>query len=263
MQAPSVSEVLASLPGMEGARVVERLMDGPTNASYLVEQGDERFVLRLDKPEAVRLGLDRDNERVVCEAIASAGLTPHYLHFDASAGVCLRPYIAGRSLCRDDLLERPTLERLAGVLRRLHRLPTVGARFDAAGAIRRYSAQLATPQAAALAERAAGLLSEIGRQTVTSALCHNDLVAENMLETGKRGVLLIDWEYAAVGDPYFDLAVVVRHHELGDDLAQHLLNVYLGGSVTAETRLHLALQCDFYSCLLALWNLRVGSADSA
>lgn len=262
MQAPSASEILPRLPGMGGARVVERLMDGPTNASYLVERGDERFVLRLDKPQAARLGLDRDNERVVCAAIARAGLTPRYLHFDTSAGVCLRPYIAGRSLCRHDLQDRTTLERLADVLRRLHRLPPVGARFDAAGAIRRYSDQLATPQATALAERAAGLLSEIGRQTVNSALCHNDLVAENMLETGQGAVLLIDWEYAAVGDPFFDLAVVVRHHELGDDLAQHLLNAYLEGSVTEETRLQLTLQCDFYSCLLALWNLRVGPANS-
>jgi thiamine kinase len=242
---------------MGGARVVQRLMDGPTNASYLVERGDERFVLRLDKPEAARLGLDRGNERIVCAAIAAAGLTPGYLHFDATAGVCLRPFIEGLSLRRDDLLEPRTLERLAVVLRRLHRLPPVGARFDAAGATRRYSAQLATPEAVALAERAAVLLAEIGRYSVTPALCHNDLVAENMLETGKGGLLLIDWEYAAVGDPYFDLAVVVRHHDLGDDLAQHLLNAYLHRPPTADESQRFALQCRLYESLLALWNLRV------
>jgi thiamine kinase len=254
------SEILARLPGMAGARVVERLVDGPTNASYRVEQGGEPFVLRLDKPEARRLGLDRDNERIVCRAIAEAGLTPAYRHFDAGAGVCLRPFIAGRSVRRDDLLDPRTLERLAVVLRQLHRLPPIGAPFDVEGAARRYAKQLGTPQAAMLAERAADLLAEADRDAVPNALCHNDLVAENVLATAEGGLLLIDWEYAAVGNPYFDLAVVVRHHGLSDALARHLLNAYLDGAAGAEARRRLALQCDVYSCLLALWNLRVGPA---
>ena len=258
MQALSVSDILSRLPGMEGARVIEQLMDGPTNASYRVERADEPLVLRLDKPEATRLGLDRYNERVVCEAIAGAGLTPPYLHFDPAAGVCLRPHVAGRSLGRDDLLERPILERLAGVLRRLHRLPPVGARVDVAAAIRRYSGQLATPQATALAARAAALLAEIDEDTVRPALCHNDLVAENMLEPEEGGLLLIDWEYTAIGDPFFDLAVVVRHHGLDHSLARHFLDAYLERAPSQEESERFALQCRFYESLLALWNLRVG-----
>jgi thiamine kinase len=248
---------------MRGGRVLERLVDGPTNASYRVEQGGRQFVLRLDKPEARRLGLDRDNERIVCQAIAEAGLTPAYLHFDASSGICLRPFVAGHSLRREDLLEPRTLERLAGVLRQLHRLPLLGATFDAAGAARRYAAQLGTPEAAALAERAARLLAEAEQDAVPAALCHNDLVAENVLDTEQGGLLLIDWEYAAVGNPYFDLAVIVRHHGLSDELAACLLHAYLQQPPAAAARRRLALQCDVYSCLLALWNLRVGPAGPA
>lgn len=243
---------------MSGAGLVERLMDGPTNASYLVERGNQRFVLRLDKLETARLGLDRNNERVVCEALADAGLTPSYLYFDAAAGVCLRPYVAGRSLGRADLLNRGTLERLAIVLRRLHRLPPVGAQFDVARAVHRYSAQLATPPAAALAEKAAGLLLEIERQVVTPVLCHNDLVAENVLQTEQGNLLLIDWEYAAIGDPYFDLAVVVRHHALEDSLARHFFELYLQHSPSQSESTRFDLQCQLYDTLLALWNLRVG-----
>jgi thiamine kinase len=259
----SVSELLQRLPGMGGACLVEQLADGPTNASYLVERDAERWVLRLDKAEARVLGLDRANERLVCEAIATAGLTPPYRYFEGAEGVSLRPFIAGRSLRRDDLLEPRTLQRLADVLRRLHRLPPVGAGFDVAGAVHRYAAQLATPQAAALAEQAAALLAEIGHYSRSPALCHNDLVAENILQTAQGDLLLIDWEYAALGDPYFDLAVVVRHHELSDLLAHALLSAYLEGADGEQARLHLHLQCDFYSCLLALWNLRVGPVNPA
>jgi len=243
---------------MGGARLVRALADGPTNASYLVECGDERFVLRLDKPETGRLGLDRANERAVCEALAAAGLTPAYRYFGGAEGVSLRPYIEGRSLAREDLRNERTLERLAEVLRCLHRLPPVGAAFDPAGAVRRYAAHLDTPQATALAGQAERLLSAIGKISDSSALCHNDLVAENVLETEQGDLLLIDWEYAAIGDPYFDLAVVVRHHELDDALANRLLSAYLENRDDEAARGRLALQCEFYSCLLALWNLCTG-----
>ena len=259
MQKQPVTNLLSSLPGMGAARLLERLANGPTNASYLVERGSERFVLRLDKPEARQLGLDRANERIVCEAIAAAGLTPSYRYFESSPGVSLRPFVAGRSLRRDDLLEAHTRERLAGVLRQLHRLAPVGATFDAAGAARRYAAQLATPQAAELAEQAAGLLDEIRRHVTAPALCHNDLVAENILRTGEGDLLLIDWEYAAVGDPYFDLAVVVRHHELDPSLARHFLGTYLQRGPAAHESARFELQCQFYDRLLALWHLRVSS----
>jgi len=260
MREAAISARLTGLPGMQGARVLRLLADGPTNATYLVERGASAYVLRLDKPEARPLGLDRRNERRVCRAIAAAGLTPAYLHFDVAAGICLRPFVAGRSLGREDLREPRTLERLAAVLRRLHQLPPIGVAFDPAAAVSRYSTQLATPQASALAERAAGLLAGIGRHDVAPALCHNDLVAENMLETPAGELLLIDWEYAALGDPYFDLAVVAGHHELDPSLARQFLEAYLQRAPGEEESARFALQRRFYESLLALWNLRVGGA---
>ena len=252
-----VNTALAVIPGLSGARVRERLADGPTNASYLVEQGGERFVLRLDKSEASILGLDRANERRVCEAIAAAGLGPAYTHFDISAGVCLRPWQAGRSLRPDELRDRGVLRRLAAALRRLHGLAPLGAAFDPLAAARRYADQLGTPAASALAARAAELSTELQVHAPPPALCHNDLVCENILLTTGQGLLLIDWEYAGVGDPWFDLAVVVRHHELGEELARYFLEAYLRRPPVAEESQRLSRQCAFYGCLLELWNLRV------
>ena len=252
-----VDTALAAIPGLAGARVRERLADGPTNASYLVEQAGERFVLRLDKPEAAVLGLDRANERRVCEAIAAAGLGPAYLHFDAAAGVCLRPWLEGRSLHPDDLRDRGVLQRLAAALRQLHGLAPLGATFDPLAAARRYAEQLGTPGAGSLAARAAELSAGLQAHAPPPVLCHNDLVCENVLLTAGQGLLLIDWEYAAVGDPWFDLAVVVRHHELGEALAGYFLEAYLQRPPTARESHRLSRQCAFYGCLLELWNLRV------
>ena len=88
-------------------------------------------------------------------------------------------------------------------------------------------------------------------------MCHNDLVAENMIDTPGRGLLLIDWEYAGMGDPFFDLAVVVRHHDLAQDLAKEFFEAYLQRAPSEAETERFGLQCDLYAALLDLWNLRI------
>jgi thiamine kinase len=247
--------ILASIPGFETARISGRRSDGPTNESWAVERGGERFVLRLDKPEAARLGLDRASEKDVCEALADAGLAPRPVHFDAEAGVYLRPYLPGRSWTPRDLGQKENLERLALLLRRLHALPAVGRAFKPLKAAGRYARQIGTVDAAKLFEEAA--LAHTLIEPHTPVLCHNDLFCENIIEGD--GLTLIDWEYAGLGDPYFDLAIVVQHHGLESGLAGHLLRAYLQGEPDREERVRLAKQCRFYLALLDLWNLRVGA----
>ena len=257
----SAEAALAAIPGLGGARVVRRLVAGPTNVTWLVEHLDQRWVLRLDTPAAAELGLDRENEGRACAAVAAAGIAPAYRWFDAAAGVCLRHFVEGRALAPVDLRDTRRLERLAGTLRRLHRLPPVGRPFDPAGAVRRYAAALATPEAGRVAGRALASLTDTRRFATPPAICHNDLVAENIIETEGQGLLLIDWEYTGTGDPMFDLAVVIRHHDLDAGLAQMFLEAYLQRPATAEDSEHLSRQCRFYGHLLQLWNLRVGGAS--
>jgi thiamine kinase-like enzyme len=246
-----VEQVLGAIPGFAAARLEAQLSNGPTNASYLMEQAGVRYVLRLDKPEAEKLGLDRTNEKRVCQVAAAAGLTPEPLHFDLRAGVYLRRFEPGRSWDDADLASPDKMERLARLLRTLHGLPPVGAAFDPLAAARRYAAQLDSRQARSILRESERLMLQISAESAGRALCHNDLVCGNVLE-GKR-LMLIDWEYAGIGDPFFDLAVVVRHHGLGLESAKDFLRAYLGQSASDREMERLGQHCDFYGCLLELW----------
>ena len=259
MTAADAGKILSRLPGMQGATLGTCLADGPTNTTWAVQRGNERFVLRLDKQATRSLGLDRANERTVCTALASAGLTPGYLHFDVDGGICLRPYLAGRTVEPRDLHDPGFLARLSGVLRRLHGLAPVGSRFDVVTAAHRYAERLSSPEASALAESVSVIADAMQRYRAAPALCHNDLVAENMLETEERELVLIDWEYAGMGDPFFDLAVVVQHHGLQQHLAEAFLEAYLQRAPVDAELERFGLQCDLYDALLTLWNLRVGN----
>lgn len=58
-----------------------------------------------------------------------------------------------------------------------------------------------------------------------NVLCHNDLNPKNVLMDEQR-IWLIDWEYTGVGDPFFDLAVVVKSHNLTHRQTVVLLDAY-------------------------------------
>ena len=249
----AVEQALEAVPGFSQARVDAQLSDGPTNASYLLEQAGEQYVLRVDKPGAVKLGLNRSNEKQVCTAVADAGLAPEPLYFDPVAGIYLRRYLPGRSWAVSDLDTPGNLDRLARLLRKLQNLAPVGAAFDPITAARRYAAQLSSERSRSILHRAEELMQQITADSMAPAMCHNDLVCQNILE-GER-LMLIDWEYAGIGDPFFDLAVVVQHHDLDEKSAYGFLDTYLARPASVGEIKHLELQSNFYSCLLELWEL--------
>jgi thiamine kinase len=252
-----VRAILGGVPGFETASVRAVLSDGPTNASYRVERDGMDLVLRVDKPAAAELGLDRSAEHRVLQALAVAGLTEAPLFSDTARGVMLRRFVPGRTWTREDITRPDALARLAVLLRDVHALPPAGRRFDALSAARAYAEQLGTPRACRLYEAAAEAFAEI--LPAPPVLCHNDPVCGNILESDD-GLRLIDWEYAGIGDPFFDLAVVVEHHGVRPPVARGFLATYLGRAAQADEVARLERQCRFYGHLLDLWRLRTATA---
>ena len=57
--------------------------------------------------------------------------------------------------------------------------------------------------------------------------CHNDLLAANFI-AGPERLWIVDWEYAGMGDRYFDLANFAVNNELGEADEEALLGDYFG-----------------------------------
>jgi len=55
--------------------------------------------------------------------------------------------------------------------------------------------------------------------------CHNDLLNANFIDDGTR-IRIVDWEYAGMGDPFFDLGNFSINHELTPDEDAILLAAY-------------------------------------
>ncbi|MGI9342859.1 MAG: phosphotransferase [Gammaproteobacteria bacterium] len=240
---------LASIGSLvAGARVVEALPGGPASDSYLVGRGAERWVLRIDNPVAQQLGLDRAAESVALGYADERGVGPRLAYIDVERGVQLTGYVDGRCWTPADLADRQQLTRLAELLRRVHGIGRQGRPLALRERVFEYAAGIATPAARRTAADVAALLDELG--IPQQCLCHNDLVTANIIDGDE--LRLIDWEYAAVGDPFFDLAIVAEHHALPDDLASCLLLAYAPDAGDAQV-LRLAGYRQVYARVLELW----------
>ncbi|MBD3648511.1 MAG: phosphotransferase, partial [Pseudomonadales bacterium] len=79
-------------------------------------------------------------------------------------------------------------------------------------------------------------------------LCHHDLLPENILDT-PSGPVVLDWEYASLGEPAFDLAVFIEGCRLNDPSRRALLDSYQGPASLE----HIDYYCGLYRLIEVLW----------
>lgn len=251
--AKTPQRAVRDLPDWHDASCTE-LSGGFSNRTWLLQRGDARAVLKIDAASRTAPFGTRKQEAAVQTAAASAGLAGAVLFVDE--GVYLTEYVVG-SQWQPTLLDQPArIEQLAASLRRLHGLPRTDRSFDAIGAGKHYVSAIDSPDSEIVS-----LCQRVIRGTRLPnylCCCHNDLVAENILTT--PGIKFLDWEYACDNDPLFDLATIVEHHELGDDIASALLGAYFDGC-GERWQSRLAEQRRLYLALHYLW--MAARADSS
>ncbi len=251
-----LTAILHLVPGFSAARIARQLASGATGNTYLVERSNEQFVLRLRSEDAAIFVPDMQLEER-CSALAHEhGLAPQTVFCDVSKGVLLRHYIEGVVWSQEQMQLETKLMALAAELSRLHRIPvaTEGSKWPET-AVKRYEGFLQEAMPDVLSSNLRSMLAEIASMPVAHALCHNDLVCANIMELPHGKIMFLDWEYAGISDPYFDLANVIRHHNLSADLEVSFLDCYAkaGGIRLAADRLQLWKM--FYDGLQALWLL--------
>jgi thiamine kinase len=211
-------------------------------AWHVSAPGQDRFV-RYARAGNEQLGADLHAEGQVLQVVARAGIAPRVIRCDPSARLLVTQWIAGpNGDASTGDLDR-TVRHAAALLCRLHELtPPPDARVvDFAVQARRLEAALpAESVRPALTAYAGEVLSRLGPGRA-HALCHHDVHAQNLVTDHAGRLWLVDWEYAGLGDPLFDLASCASQLELSAASTGLLCDEYVraGGSVE-RGRLELA-----------------------
>jgi len=237
--------MLAATPEFAAAEKLAVLAEGATRTTWKIRCDGEHFVARFCRNNH---GLPLPGvaaEYQFSRAAAAAGLAPEPVYADVDSGLLVSRFAEGRSWTERDLRQPEQLQRLKALLARLHQLQPQGPAFDPLAAVQAYATELGTEFAVSVAETASIVVDGLP-EVREPFLCHNDLLAGNIVDSA-AGLLLIDWEFAALGDPYFDLAVMIRHHNLSAEQEAVLV------SNAASERI--AMWGRYYDCLLTLWLL--------
>jgi thiamine kinase-like enzyme len=211
------------------------LSGGITNRNFLVSAAGttERWVIRLAGNDTHLLGISREVEHAATVAAAGVGVGPEVTAFIRPEGYLVTRFIVG-SPVSDEAVHRPeTLRRVADSLRRIHDGPAIPGLFVPLRIVEAYRA-LALARGVRI-PAAYDLAAAIGRRIELACLeapielrpCHNDLLNANFIDDGTR-IRIVDWEYAGMGDPFFDLGNFSINHELTPDEDAQLLAAYDG-----------------------------------
>ncbi len=236
------------------------LSGGITNVNFVVADGGEKFVVRVGGDIPLH-GVMRFNELAASRAAHAAGVSPEVTHWEPGALV-LR-FIEGRTFGPEDVRKKVNLERIVELIRRVHRdvpkhLRGPALVFWVFHVLRDYAATLRdgdsrmVPELARLLAIADGLEGEIG--PIELVYGHNDLLAANLIDDGKR-LWLVDWDYAGFNSPLFDLANLASNNEFPTDMEDRLLETYFGRPAEkALRRRYAAMKC---ASLLreAMWSM--------
>jgi thiamine kinase-like enzyme len=223
---------LAPVLGERGSEPLP-LSGGITNRNYRVVMGGEDYVLRICGKDTAVLGIDRDAECAATMAAARIGVGPEVVVYRPDLEVLVTRWVEGTPATPEQLRAAPVLERVAAALRAVHAGPQIAARFDAFTLVVEYRDEVrerggADPagyhEAAAAAARIAAVLSGPDHDPVP---CHNDLLPANFLCDGDR-IRLVDWEYAGMGDRFFDLGNLAVNNDFGPDEEERLIAAYFG-----------------------------------
>jgi thiamine kinase-like enzyme len=272
---------LRFVPGT-GPVEIRRIGSGLVNESYRVARDGRTYALRVPAPGSSLLGQDRSWECRVLERAAAHGLAPFIERCVPNEGILVARWAPGRAWTSELARQPSNIEKMARLARRVHALPVPPEPrvVNPAGWIAFYREALArrgrappprsgrSPVVDALADEHLAALEQPSREEAIArggVLCHSDLHVQNLVEAD-HGLVLLDWEYAHVSEPLWDLAGWSCNNDFGGSLRAQLLAGYLGRDPPGQDPARLDRLVWLYDYVCVLWselylNAHGGAAD--
>ncbi len=256
----SIIEQIKSLELWEGPVEPVPVSGGITNANFVVESGDQRYFVRTGQDIPVH-GILRFNELAASQAAHAAGLSPMIVYHEP--GIMVLEHIVGKTFCEEDVCEHHNLERVLTLIRTCHReipryLRGPILMFWVFHVVRDYASTLEAdgsrmkhklPELLKIAKKL-----EEATGPVDIVFGHNDLLAANFIDDGKR-LWLIDFDYAGFNSPLFDLGGLASNNGLDEKQEHWLLESYFEKPV--DERLWIAYSAMKCASLLreSMWSM--------
>ena len=185
-------------------KIVKRLLGGMSHFTYHIQAKDIDYTIRLIG-KAGNLYVDRVEELENIKRIIPLGLNNETVFFDTKTGVKIAKYIPGTVLTELDIMDH--LPKIAETLKKLHNSKIEPFKdYELKKRLERYESYINCRSEKYLELKSKWFqMYEDVYQKYPKVFCHNDAQRSNMVLANNQ-LYLLDWEYAALNDPYYDIA---------------------------------------------------------
>lgn len=192
--------------------IESEIIEGLTNSSFLINANDKKsqYILRIENINTEKLGIHRKFEYLAHQYASNMGIAPSIIHRGQfkSDHYTVRKFISGEIKTE---LSNQDVKSLATTIAKLHsiELPAQECVFlsikDRADNL--WKSIPKTSDLVELEHSFTQLLAD-NRDQASVGICHFDLIKDNII-FNNNSAYIIDWEYAAISDQYFDLATII------------------------------------------------------
>ena len=222
---------------------------GLTNTIYTAVIDDQKVAIRVPNDDIHHLL--EDDERTILDLIATTDLDVKELYYDLKTHIRITKWIKGAKTFKDS--DDPLKDiKAIKLIKKLHSYRfKVDKVFDPFKMYQNFKSEIKDKRFDY--ERYEYLFKEYKDLDHDKVLCHNDLVSGNFLFSEDK-TYLIDYEYAGMNDPYFDVMSFISENEIYDhDRRMIIYKTYLGHDPSDKELEELHLTEMMMDLLWAAW----------
>lgn len=257
------------MPEWQGLNLkISVLTGGITNKLYRVQIPDGRdYVVRV-YGQNTELFIDRDAEAQSIRQMEPTGVAPRLVKYLPEKNVTIVEFIPGTPFKNADFMKDELLEALVRPIRLIHssgvQLPRLFDPLEEAQQLFKVLTELGPEYSefdirgtVAVLERISALA---GIQHTDYLPCHNDLLADNFIlvedrELYREPVCLIDWEYAGMNTPYYEIGDMFQEILVPRTIEEKILKIYWQDHNMDEHMLKTDMFKPFPDIYWFLWSL--------
>lgn len=241
MNTLAIDKAIAKVPFLAESKNLKKipLSGGITNLNFKIEADGRAYVIRLAGEGTDQLGIKRDVEYAANKAAGEMGIAPEVVFFIEPEGYIVTRFVSGKRIMPEDIIKPDYLARVAEKLRLFHRhSPKLKGTFNV---FRRVEMLTKTAKSKGanfphdwdfIMKKMREAEKALLKDPYVPTPCHNDLLNLNWLDEEVAGdigeIRLLDWEYAGMGDIFFDLGNFAHHHRLNEEQIAIFLTAYFG-----------------------------------
>tara|TARA_B100001094_G_scaffold208165_1_gene202056 strand:- start:4819 stop:5628 length:810 start_codon:yes stop_codon:yes gene_type:complete len=214
------NELLRSIDDLESLSIIK---EGLYKDTYRCLYRGRRAILSHYRIDSNPFNLDPKREISLLNTIEYMNLTPEPLFYDDESKILIVTEVEGSHVSQTTD-RKVVISKLGKSLISLHSHPADDFEYSFHDSLMAYGSQLKDEEEKSIFRSTIELHDVLMDKAGKHCLCHNDLHPENLLIDDR--IQFIDWEYASLNIPHFDLAYAIDHFEMTEDEIAYFMSEY-------------------------------------